>query len=376
MIIPLRTDRPIRINPYVNYGLIGLNVVIFILQLRVGGLTEKFALDAQDPQLYQFITYAFLHDTGGIGHLLFNMLFLYIFGNNVNDRLGNLAYLAFYLSGAAFAGLTYLFLGANAPVIGASGAVSAVTGAFMVLLPMTRVTFLFFFVLIGLYEVSSVWLILAYFILDVSKHLLPGFGGDNTAYTAHIGGTVFGVLLSMGLLAVRLLPRDLYDGLALIDRWNRRRQLRDLTRQGFDPFAPAPARAPRVIDPKFDQIQDLRATVGEAIAHRRLADAATLYTQLLALDPNQAMARGTQLDIANELFSRGDHPHAAAAYEAFLKQYGRGGDSVEQVQLMLGLIYARYLPQPARAKELLTAAAEKYHGGREHELAMAELAKL
>jgi membrane associated rhomboid family serine protease len=383
MLVPIRTDSPLRANPYVNWTLIVLNVLVFTAQLKYPQIAEHLALDPAEPAVAQFFGYQFLH--GNVPHLLSNMLFLYIFGNNVNDRMGNLGYLAYYLSGGVFAGVAYMFFGGDAPMVGASGSVSAVTGAFLVLLPRTKVTILFFFVLIGLFEISSMWLILAFFLLDVGRQFAPmAFGGgENVAYGAHIGGTVYGVLVCLGLLATRLLPRDLFDVLALIDRWNRRRQYRDLTRQGYDAFAARPLRAAAdeaagastARDTRIDRIQDLRASISESVAHRRLPDAARQYARLLAIDPNQVLSRHTQIDVANELFTLADHPNAAAAYELYLRQYSRG-EPVEQIQLMLGLIYARYVPHPQRARELLTSALERLTSERERAVAQEELSRL
>ena len=93
-------------------------------------------------------------------------------------------------------------------------------------------------------------------------------------------------------------------------------------------------------------------------------------------DPNQVMSRQTQLDLANELVIHANHPAAAAAYEAYLRQYSRGGERIEQIQLMLGIIYARYLQKPDRARELLTAAVDRLSGERELSIAREELSKL
>lgn len=375
MLLPIRTEAPLRSTPYTNRALILLNLAVFIAQLSTNWVDDHCKLDPVDPRLWQFFTYQFLH--GGFWHIAGNMLFLYIFGNNVNDRLGDLAYLAFYLAGGVFAGLTYLLFRPDMPVIGASGSVSAVTGAFLVLFPLTKVKILFFFIIIGVYEISSMWLIIAFFVMDLGRQFAPSSfgGGDNVANSAHIGGTLFGVAMCMLLLWFRLLPRDLYDVVALLDRWNRRRQFRDSTRNGYDPFGYMPRQVRERPDPRLDQIQDLRAGINEAIAHNRIDDAARQYLQLLAIDADQVLSRQNQLDLANYLYSHGKHGDAAKAYELYLKQYSRG-ESVEQVQLMLGLIYARYLNRPDRARELLTQAAGKLHNERELAIAREELARL
>jgi membrane associated rhomboid family serine protease len=138
MLLPIRTNIDPRRTPYTNYGLIIINIVIFLITHNFSEGTlyswaERFMLTPAYPFLWQFITYAFLH--GGIGHIFGNMYFLYMFGNNVNDRLGHLGYLLFYLAGAVFSAIGHILAaslygtGIATPVLGASGAIAAVTGA-------------------------------------------------------------------------------------------------------------------------------------------------------------------------------------------------------------------------------------------------------
>src|SRR5687768_14805617 len=124
MFLPIRTDSPLRSNPWVNWILIALNLLCFAIQKSLPPqYANRLVLNPQNPELYQFVTYAFLHQD--VMHIFGNMLFLYIFGNNVNDKMGHGAYLAYYLAGAIFAGLGYAVT-SNGRVLGASGAVSAI----------------------------------------------------------------------------------------------------------------------------------------------------------------------------------------------------------------------------------------------------------
>src|SRR3712207_6419676 len=164
MILPIRTDSPLRSTPYTNWLLILANVAVFIAQVGSPGLTERFKLSSFEPGLADFVTYAFLH--GGPAHLLGNMLFLYIFGNNVNDKMGNLGYLAFYLAGGVFAGVGHVLTQGvsaweSASVMGASGAVAAVTGAYVVLSPRSNITVL---IIIGTFEIQSLWFVALFFV--------------------------------------------------------------------------------------------------------------------------------------------------------------------------------------------------------------------
>jgi hypothetical protein len=282
---------------------------------------------------------------GGIWHLVGNMVFLYIFGNNICDKLGNLSYLGFYLAGAVFSGIGYVAMNQSGLVVGASGAVAAVTGAYLALLPRSHITlFYWIFIMVGIYEIPSLWWILAFFVQDV---LFSFERNTNVAHVAHVSGSIFGFLVCLILLKTRMLARDHFDMLALMDRWNRRRQYQSVVRKGYDPFGYTPpvgdARVSNSAD--MDKAQDLRAQISESMAHGNLQAAGQLYGQLRALDPNQVMSRGTQLDLANHYYASQDYASAADSYELFLKNYGNA-EQAGQVTLMLGMAYGRYLQQP------------------------------
>src|SRR5712675_519667 len=125
MLLPLRTDSPLRHTPWTNWALIAANVIVFFItgprgEHASGSITETFGLMTRQPELYQFFTYQFLH--ADWMHIGGNMLFLYIFGNNVNDRLGHIGYLAFYLAGGVVSGMGHAAF-ATQPIIGASGSI-------------------------------------------------------------------------------------------------------------------------------------------------------------------------------------------------------------------------------------------------------------
>ena len=119
----------------------------------------------------------------------------------------------------------------------------------------------------------------------------------------------------------------------------------------------------------------MRAEISEAIAHHNLERAAALYLELRRLDPQQVLSRQAQLDVANQLNSQQLYPDAAEAYEAFLRTYPKF-EQIEQVELLLGIIYARYLQQYDRAKGLLVKAIARLHGERELSMAKAELRRI
>jgi outer membrane protein assembly factor BamD (BamD/ComL family) len=128
-------------------------------------------------------------------------------------------------------------------------------------------------------------------------------------------------------------------------------------------------------DAAVERIKELRAQVYEAIAHHNLPHAAILFIELKTLDPDQVLSRQAQLDVANQLASQQFYAEAAEAYEQFLTHYPKF-TQIEHVELMLGLICARYLGRRARAKELLSHAVTRLHGESELRMARAELEKL
>jgi len=396
ILLPIRTSiRPWR-TPYVNYGLIVINAFFFLVTYSphatiIGGMrileplrpwAQQFELIPKHPQWYQFLTYAFLH--GDFWHILFNMFFLYLFGNNVNDKLGHVGYLSFYLAGAVFSGLGHALMHASSPVptLGASGAVAAVTGAYLVFFPQTLITVLYWlFIIIGTIEVPALYFIL--FKLILLDNILAR-GGGNIAYDAHLAGYAFGVAVAMVLLITRLVGGSNFDLLAMLRRWNRRRHYRQVVSGGYDPFTGRTARKPvgaREVKKtaaqrqKEDTIKELRSAINSRIAQRNIAEAGKLYLKLMEVDNTQILPRQYLLDIANQLASENKPAEAAQAYERFLQNYS-GHEYAEQVELMLGLLYARYLDQPRQAVEHLQNAAEKLTDPAQQKMCKDELARL
>jgi membrane associated rhomboid family serine protease len=136
----------------------------------------------------------FLH--GSLLHIGGNMLFLWIFGNNIEDRMGWIGYPLFYLAAGLAAAAAHIAGQPNStvPIVGASGAIAGVMGAYLVLFPNVRIRTLFFFIIILLRDITAKWLLLAWFLLQF-------FTGPNTgvAWLAHVGGFVFGVLVAFAL---------------------------------------------------------------------------------------------------------------------------------------------------------------------------------
>jgi len=366
VLIPYGTDRPLRRPTLVTYALVGVNIAVAL----AGAIYRRLHPDAHDALLqslwlfeptlrpWSFVTYQFLH--AGIMHLLGNMLFLWVFGPNVEDRLGRAGFLAFYVVGGAAAGAVHLFFASAAPdqaappVIGASGAIAAVTGAYLVLFPKTLVRVFIIFFVIGSFEIPAFWLIFAAILKDTVFH---GLGADRgIALLAHLGGYAFGSGISFLLLATHLLTREPYDLFSIGRQAARRRAFRELTTAGQTPWKHELDRSARVrkeqAESDLEAVARRRAMIVQRLGSGSPDAAAALFEELLDDSGEQHLGRAAQLEMANYCFTAGRHQTASIAYAVFLKKCPDDRE-VEHVRLMLALINARYLNDPLRAKSHL-----------------------
>ena len=212
--IPLRDNNPSRTFPFVNYMLIVVNVIVFLYEVSVGrhlsefirefGLVpERFISSLHagyfGPDTFSpFLTSMFLH--GGWLHLLGNMLFLFIFGDNVEDKFGHGRYLAFYfMAGLAAAAVQVHFnKESTLPMVGASGAIAGVLGAYVLMFPTAKVlTLIPIFIFLKFVELPAFIFLGLWFLMQVFSGVLSlGIGADagGVAWWAHIGGFAMGAL--------------------------------------------------------------------------------------------------------------------------------------------------------------------------------------
>jgi len=206
---PIRDHNPSERTPYVTYGLIAANVLVFLATLPLmqneAGLLRLWSSYALVPAwvseghgLSGLFTSMFLH--AGWLHLIGNMLFLWIFGDNMEDAFGHLGFLLFYLAAGLGAGLVHVAAapGSMVPTVGASGAIAGVLGGYLLLYPRARVDILFFFVVIIRVFTVPAWAMLGVWFL---LQLLNGGAADpnagGVAYWAHAGGFAIGFLLTL-----------------------------------------------------------------------------------------------------------------------------------------------------------------------------------
>jgi membrane associated rhomboid family serine protease len=212
--IPLRDNEAAHRFTVANTLLIAINLAVFILEIRLGpgGAREltRFAMVPAritaavnpargTPALVTLVTSLFLH--AGLLHVAGNMLYLFIFGPAVEERMGLLRYLAFYLVAGIAAGLAMVAMGPESriPVVGASGAIAGVLGAYLALFPGAQITALVpLFYFIRIFEIPAIFYLIAWFALQLYSGIASGAAGPlmgGVAWWAHVGGFLFGVAI-------------------------------------------------------------------------------------------------------------------------------------------------------------------------------------
>ena len=214
MLFPYKDDNPRILVPYVTYCIIGINALIFVLQFNLGisdpsaekAFIYRFGFIPADFSLITIFTSMFLH--GGISHIMGNMWFLWVFGDNVEGVLGHLKYAIFYLMCGLAATISQLLINPNStiPMVGASGAIAGVLGMYMIRFPHARVhVFAFIIIFFTTFRIPAMFVLGFWFF----NQLTNGFGSlgfDTTggvAWFAHIGGFIAGVMLNQAFKHIR-----------------------------------------------------------------------------------------------------------------------------------------------------------------------------
>lgn len=218
--IPLKDKNPTRLFPYVNIAIIVVNAIVFAFEVSQGsaidGFIRRFAVVPSEivaslegaglsiVPLRSLFTSMFLH--AGWLHLGGNMLYLWVFGDNIEDKLGHARYVFFYLLCGVLSSVLYIYVDPHStvPTIGASGAISGVLGAYLLLFPKARVlTVIPIFIFLQFVELPAILILGFWFVLQFFSGLASlGYGaseGGGVAWWAHIGGFVAGLILILPL---------------------------------------------------------------------------------------------------------------------------------------------------------------------------------
>jgi len=369
LLVPYGVDNPMSRLPWANWALIAGNVVVFGFQMAAGSelvwidgwivsmnrLVGDYGLVPADLRWFQPITSAFLH--AGYLHLFGNMIFLWTFGNNVNDRLGHVLYIGVYLIFAYLAGLGHVLMehGSSVPCIGASGAVFGVMGTYLAFFPINDVRMCYWIIIrAGTFSCSAFWVIGFWIALNI-YYATSGSGG-NMAVAAHLAGAAAGFALGLFLLSRKLVERDEYDLLSWLARRRGEDPSKQFTRVGRAAGAaadPRPRPAAARTEPRA--LRALSRAVRAHLAAGEIGPACEAYQRLVQGRPHAALDETTQMRLANVLFRAGRHDLAADAYERFARCYP-GHPQVADARYSAGMLYIYKLDQPARGRQLLEKA--------------------
>ena len=211
MLLPLKDDNPTSSFPFVTIGLILANGLVFYHQITLDFAESQRFIAQWGAIPYQIIYGEVLHDApliplpltlfssmflhGGFLHLIGNMLYLWIFGNNVEDTLGHFRFFIFYLVCGLFAAAVQIFSAPDStvPMVGASGAIAGILGAYLLLFPGARILTLFFIIIfVKLIRIPAIIILGFWFLIQLFG---AGTAATNVAFFAHIGGFISGLIL-------------------------------------------------------------------------------------------------------------------------------------------------------------------------------------
>ncbi|MHC4938028.1 MAG: rhomboid family intramembrane serine protease [Planctomycetota bacterium] len=306
------------------------------------------------PTLLALLLCMFLHS--GFGHLFGNMLFLWIYGDNVEYRLGKFFYLVWYLATGAVATLSFAFMAGDSliPLVGASGAISGILGFYLVWFPHNYVKIFLLFPFFGIFPIRAYWVLGIYLVLENLLPMLAAAGG-NVAYGAHLGGFVAGAVLALIYNSVKgAQPAPKPERFA-----------------GYQPGrGPAEPQWREVASEPIDHGGDFEQAVREG----RMEAAAHAFSRLQREGGKRPEPHAV-FRLGRWLYDEGFSPDAAAVFRYFIKNYPTDED-VDRAHLGLGILFARRLGRPAAAKEHLHQAIELADTPGIAETARAELERL
>jgi membrane associated rhomboid family serine protease len=315
---PLRDEYRVKHFPFIISVIIAANIFLFLLHatgpnyesiiMKYGFIPDRFSVTT-------LFTSMFLH--GGLLHLGFNMWYLWLFGNNIEDRWGIILFLLFYLSAGVFSMLLYSVLIpeklGSIPTIGASGAISAVLGAYAVLFPKTRITFKYliwlfiFFIRFGEFKLYAYFWLAFWFVQQAFSTFLvtAGHTADSVAFGAHLSGFLYGVVIGFGTRLYREVRfrENVQLGENVLFKLLGGKQFKQRTIE------------------EYGEIESLKAEVIKAIRTDNDSDIVLYYTDLVRKYPEVTMDEKTQYRIAESLEKQNSLQVAFTAYRNFILNY-------------------------------------------------------
>jgi membrane associated rhomboid family serine protease len=393
VLFPIGDENPSGRRPFLTWGLIAANVLVFTVANRwpFGGLGGELPMSvARDFGLvpskvgghpFTFLSSMFLH--GDIFHILGNMLFLWIAGDNVEDKMGRLPFLGFYLLSGVLASATYLvYTGGSSyvPLVGASGAIAGVLGCYMVFFPRAQIRlFYWFYFFVGTFLIEARWFLGFWIAENLFFWLVVGSRyASGVAYAAHAGGFAVGIVA--GMLLKGHLRRS--GRTTRADRLTGFAGSREAAARPSARVEPGPVSfAGEFVDPRAETRrsgQDFfgqEEAITDMLSEERMDAALERYADYLRLPYAKPLPSWAQIEIAAEFFRREDFEEALKAYRRYLAHYPAGADAAE-AKFRLGVILARHRHEYFRAREYLLQAGLEHPQPELREHARTELKRI
>ncbi len=312
---PVRDEYGVKRFPIIVTLIILINCIVFFsfgFSGRYGDIVLKYGFIPKNFLFKNLITSMFLH--GSIFHLGFNMWYLWLFGDNIEDRWGKVNFLIFYLLSGIFASILYSELIPkkffNIPVIGASGAISGVLGAYAILFPKSKITFKYLIIILGIrwgeFEIYSyLWFFIWFFIQGLNTLFVRWLTiNSQVAYAAHFGGFLFGMLIGIGTKLYREVKyrENVKLGQNMLLNLLGKKQEELYTSE------------------EIDEIEKIKIRIENLIFEDRLT-ATKIYKNSINRYPNLCLSEKTQYEIANCLERQKEKSSALIAYRNFILNY-------------------------------------------------------
>lgn len=371
MFFPLGDENPTRRTPVMTWLIIAANAAVFVafnLQLGEADLerwTLQWGYDVDHPFSRQIVTSMFMH--GGWTHILGNMWVLWIVGNNVEDKLGKLRYLVLYVAGGIAAALAYTLIAQRMPIpqevamqigerhpplVGASGAIAAVMGMYLVFFPEARIKCLIWFYVV---PIRAKWFIGLTLLADLFLSVRAqnaAVGG--TATMAHVGGGVFGVIAALVL-------KPMIGGGGEGDAWDVHTGFSKRVRAGAEGWDRNPQATSRLAPEETDEstLAEAERSISRLVREGRVREAIDLYPAYVAFSREQPLPDDVQIEIAHEFYRQWLPREAIPAYLRYLETHP-GGDDVAEAKFRLGVLFARGVGRRDEAARWLGEAQREH----------------
>jgi len=387
--IPIGDETPTTRTPVVTWALLLVNVAVFALLASRGADSFNAALDEwgfkpADFSVAALFTSLFLH--AGVFHLVGNMLYLWIFGDNVEDVLGHAGFIAYYLGTGIAASLAHTAFNPSSttPTVGASGAIAGILGAYVVLFPSSRIKVIWWWYwYVRFFKIGAGWFLGFYFLFQfVMAMLAEETGGGGVAYWAHIGGFVAGLAATLILISLRVVkhPGSLAAGAGEPERAGGGM----VDGIEFEPGASL-ARAgegrvsvPRVVDSVKLPADPARRIddILEAVSSGKLGEAVNLARVELRIPRKRAADPWQLARVADRFYRKGSHPMALHVYQEVLKRLDPADTRIPEIEFRAGIIASRHVRDGAEARRLLADAARRHDDPKKRSAAQEELARV